>query len=202
MRTVRDVAAKILANNNVPCRAMSSVKLLFDLSGDVLLDVVFFEGGGRDVHALLLQVLTHIDRFDDGFRATDAVVRRVLRCSPTVGGRDSVLLVGHDEDGGIVEATVVCHRSLNVKTDGDPVGLELRRHFLTRTMLRWEPVLGRRPQSRRQVIGYWGRPATDGRAFEVVYSRPVREYWGCDNLGKNSAERDRLGSAMDFDSKR
>ena len=78
MLTVCDVASKILANNNVPRWALSSVKLLLDLSGDILLDVVFFEGGGRDVHALLLEILTHVDRFDDGFWATHAVVRRVL----------------------------------------------------------------------------------------------------------------------------
>jgi len=76
--TVCDVASKILANNDVPCWAMSSVKLLLDLSGDILLDVVFFESGGRDVHALLLQVLAHIDRFYDGFWASDAIVRRIL----------------------------------------------------------------------------------------------------------------------------
>lgn len=123
---MRDVAAKILANNNVPGRAMSSVKLLLDLSSDVLLDVVFFEGGGRDVHALLLEVLTHIDRFDDGFRASDTIVRCVL-CGTTIGGGDSVLFVGHGEDEKVVEVTIVCYRSLNVK-DGDLVRLELRRY--------------------------------------------------------------------------
>ena len=78
MLTVCNVASKILANNDVPCGAMSSVKLLLDLSGDILLDVVFLEGGGRDVHALRLQVLAHIDRFYNGFWASDAIVRRIL----------------------------------------------------------------------------------------------------------------------------
>ena len=78
MLTVCNVASKILANNDVPCGAMSSVKLLLDLSGDILLDVVFLEGGGRDIHALLLQVLAHIDRFYNGFWASNAIVRRIL----------------------------------------------------------------------------------------------------------------------------
>ena len=132
MRTVRDVAAKILANNNVPCWAMSSVKLLLDLSSDIFLDVVFLEGGGRDVYALLLQILTHIDRFDDGFRASDAVIRYVF-CGTTISGGDSVLLVGHDGGGGIVEMTIACHRSFSIRMDGDLDGLKLR-HFPTQIL--------------------------------------------------------------------
>ena len=121
MRTVRDIATKILANDNVPCRAVSSVELLLDLSSDVFLDVVFFEGGGRDVYTLLLEVLIHVDRFDDGFWASYAVVRRLLRRDATVGGGDSVLLVGHGEDGGIVEVTIVgdgrLHRQAPARKD-------------------------------------------------------------------------------------
>ena len=75
---MRDIAAKVLTDDDVPGRTVSSVKLFLDLGSDILLDVVFFEGGGRDVHALLLEVLTHVDRFDDGFGASHTVVRRVL----------------------------------------------------------------------------------------------------------------------------
>lgn len=48
-RTMSDIAAKILSNDNMPRWAVSSVKLLLDLSGDVFLDVELFEGGGCDV---------------------------------------------------------------------------------------------------------------------------------------------------------
>lgn len=99
MRTVRNVASEILADDDVPRWAVSSVKLLLNMSGDILLDVVFLEGGSCDIHTLLLQILAHIDRFDDGLGASDAVVRSVLRYNTTIGGRYSVLLLGHGEEG-------------------------------------------------------------------------------------------------------
>lgn len=40
-RTMGDIAAKVLSDNDVPCRTMFSVEFLLDLSGNVLLDVVF-----------------------------------------------------------------------------------------------------------------------------------------------------------------
>ena len=108
MRTVSDIASKVLSDDDVPRRAMSSVKLLLDLSGDILLDIVFFEGRGCDVNTLLLQILAHIDRFDDGFGASDTVVRRVLRSNTTIGGRYSVMLVGHGEEGRGLNVIVAC----------------------------------------------------------------------------------------------
>ncbi len=70
MLTVSDIAAKILSNDNMPRWAMSSIKLLLDLSGDVFLDVVFLESRRRDVDRFLLHNLAHVDTFDDGFRGT------------------------------------------------------------------------------------------------------------------------------------
>jgi hypothetical protein len=65
-----DIAAKIFSDDNVPRRAMSSVELLLDLSGDVFLDVEFLEGRRRDVDRFLLHLLAHVNVFDDGFGAT------------------------------------------------------------------------------------------------------------------------------------
>jgi hypothetical protein len=68
--TVSDKAAKILSNDDMPRRAMSSIKLLLDLSCDVFLDVEFLEGSGCDVYRLLLHLLAHVDVFYDGFGST------------------------------------------------------------------------------------------------------------------------------------
>ena len=65
--TMSNVAPKVLSNDDMPGGSMSSVKLLLDLCSNILLDVVFLEGSGRDVDALLLHVLAHVDVFDDGF---------------------------------------------------------------------------------------------------------------------------------------
>lgn len=62
-----NIAPKVLSDNDVPSWTMSSVELLLDLGSDVLLDVVFLEGGGRDIDALLLHLLAHVNIFDDCF---------------------------------------------------------------------------------------------------------------------------------------
>src|SRR6266404_2210722 len=63
--TVSDIAPKVLADDDVPGGPVAPVQLLLDLRGDVLLDVVLFEGGRGDVDALLLHVLGHVDALDD-----------------------------------------------------------------------------------------------------------------------------------------
>jgi hypothetical protein len=63
-RTVGDVAPKVFADDDVPGGTVAPVKLFLNLRGDVLLDVVFFEGGRSDVDALLLHVLVHVDVLD------------------------------------------------------------------------------------------------------------------------------------------
>src|SRR6266404_128696 len=50
--TVSDIAPKVLADDDVPGGPVAPVQLLLDLRGDVLLDVVLFEGGRGDVDAL------------------------------------------------------------------------------------------------------------------------------------------------------
>ena len=74
--TVRDIASKVLADDDVPCGAVSSVELLLDLCSDVFLDVVLLERGGRDVDRLLLHLLAHVDVLDDRLRPRAGRVRR------------------------------------------------------------------------------------------------------------------------------
>ena len=68
MLTVRDIASKVLADDDVPCRAVSSVELLLDLCSDVLLDVVLLERGRGDIDRLLLHLIAHVDVLDDRLR--------------------------------------------------------------------------------------------------------------------------------------
>ena len=78
MLTVSDIAAKILSNDNMPRWAMPSIKLLLDLSGDILLDVEFLESRRRYIDRFLLHFLRHVDIFDDGFQVVVALVGGVL----------------------------------------------------------------------------------------------------------------------------
>lgn len=77
--TMRDIAPKVLANDDMPCGAVPSVELLLDLRGDVLLDVVLLERGGRDIDRLLLHLLAHVDVLDHRLRASCACPCRVRR---------------------------------------------------------------------------------------------------------------------------
>ena len=73
--TMGDIASKVLSNDNMPSWTVFPVELLFDISSNVLLDVILFEGDGCDVDRLLLQLLTHVDIFNDSFsRGADKVV--------------------------------------------------------------------------------------------------------------------------------
>ncbi len=47
-----DIRAKILANDDMPGRLMAFFKLLLDLSCDILLNGVFFEGSRREINGL------------------------------------------------------------------------------------------------------------------------------------------------------
>ena len=67
--TVCDVAAKVLADDDVPGWAVASVELLLDLCSNVLLNVVLLQRDGRDVDRLLLHLLAHINVFDYGLGA-------------------------------------------------------------------------------------------------------------------------------------
>ena len=59
------VGPEVLAHDDVPGGAVSSIELLLDLGRDIFLDVKFFECGCGDVHGLLLHLLTHVDIFYD-----------------------------------------------------------------------------------------------------------------------------------------
>lgn len=63
---VRDVAAKVATNDAVPCWVVLLVKLLLDVSRDVLLDIVLLQGLGGAVNSVLLHLLRHIGVLDDG----------------------------------------------------------------------------------------------------------------------------------------
>ena len=58
--TMGNVAPKVLSNDDMPSRPVSSVKLLLDLCSNILLDVVLFKGGGSDIDGLLLHLLAHV----------------------------------------------------------------------------------------------------------------------------------------------
>lgn len=62
-RFVRDVRAKVPADDAVPGGVVLFVELLLDVRGDVLFDVVLFQGLRRTVHRVLL--LLRFDRLGD-----------------------------------------------------------------------------------------------------------------------------------------
>lgn len=57
---MRDVGAEVPANDDVPCWVMLLVELLLYVRGYILLDVVFGECLGRNVHRVLLHLLGHV----------------------------------------------------------------------------------------------------------------------------------------------
>lgn len=64
------ITAKVLADDDVPCSTMSLIEFFLDMGGNVLLDVVFFEGRVCDIDGFLLELFAHIYVFDDGFGAS------------------------------------------------------------------------------------------------------------------------------------
>ena len=62
-----DITAKVLSDYNMPSWTIFSIKLLLDLGGNVFLDVVLLQCCGRDIDAVLLHLLAHIDVLDDRF---------------------------------------------------------------------------------------------------------------------------------------
>ena len=65
--TVSDITAKVLSDYHMPSWTVFSVKLLLDLGGNVFLDVVLLQCCRRDIDAVLLHLLAHIDVFDNCF---------------------------------------------------------------------------------------------------------------------------------------
>lgn len=62
---MRDVRAKVPADDAVPGGVVLFVKLLLDVRGNVLFDVVLFQGLRRTVHRVLLHLLAHVGVLDD-----------------------------------------------------------------------------------------------------------------------------------------
>lgn len=62
-----NITAKVLADNDVPCRAMAPIKFFFDMCCDILLDIVYLESSVCDVDWLLLELFVHVYIFYDGF---------------------------------------------------------------------------------------------------------------------------------------
>ncbi len=93
---------------------MASVKLLLDLRSNVLLDVVLLEGGGRNVDALLLHLLGHVDVFDDGL-GCDAGEICVSRRGLGVCGRGRLVhFGGHGQDDGGMEERAYLSRAVEL----------------------------------------------------------------------------------------
>ena len=90
-----DIAPEVFSDDNVPGGAMPLIKLLLDVRGDVLLDIVLLEGGRGDVDALLLHVIAHVDVFDDrlGAGATSGTADASI-----CGGGHCVEVLGHRRD--------------------------------------------------------------------------------------------------------
>ena len=84
-----NVAPKILANDNMPRRAIPLIELLLDLRRNVLLDVVLVKCGGSDVDGFLLHLLRHVDVLDYGFG------QAFLAWREACGGGLGVSLLGH-----------------------------------------------------------------------------------------------------------
>merc|ERR1711894_329140 len=59
-----DIGTKVPANNAVPCGVVLFVKLLLDVSCNVLLNVVLLQGLGGAVDSVLLHLLGHVRILD------------------------------------------------------------------------------------------------------------------------------------------
>lgn len=67
LRLVGDITAEVAANDAMPGWVVLFVKLLLDVSSDVLLDVEFLQSLGGAVNSVLLHLLRHVGILDDGF---------------------------------------------------------------------------------------------------------------------------------------
>lgn len=47
--TMGNITAKVLAHDDMPCRAMASIEFFLDMCCDILLDIVFLKGSVGDV---------------------------------------------------------------------------------------------------------------------------------------------------------
>ena len=92
---MRNVAAKVLAGDDVPSWPVASVELLLDLCSDVFLDVVLPKRGCRDIDSVLLHLLAHINVLDDRLRNWPILIRRCLYR----GGGCRADFLGHDQVG-------------------------------------------------------------------------------------------------------
>lgn len=80
MRTVSDIAPKVLPYNDVPGWAVASIELFLDVSSDILLDIVFLQRGGRNIDSLLLHLFCHVNVLNDGLWTTAACVNILRAC--------------------------------------------------------------------------------------------------------------------------
>ena len=78
---VRHIAAKVAADDAVPCGIVLFVELLLDVSGNILLNVVLLQGLGCAVNSVLLHVFRHISVLNDGLMRQ---VKRVVVLLETV----------------------------------------------------------------------------------------------------------------------
>ena len=64
---VSDIRSEVTANDAMPSGVVFLIKLFFNVSGNVLLDVELFEGHVRAVNSVLLHLFVHVSVLDHGF---------------------------------------------------------------------------------------------------------------------------------------
>jgi len=60
LRLVGDIAAEVATNDAMPGRIILLVELLLDISGDVLLDVIFIQSLNSCVNCIVLHLFGHV----------------------------------------------------------------------------------------------------------------------------------------------
>jgi hypothetical protein len=64
-----DITAKVLADDDMPSSAVSSIEFLLDKGCDIFLDGIFLECRVCDINRLLLELFAHVNVLDDGLGA-------------------------------------------------------------------------------------------------------------------------------------
>jgi len=82
LRLVRNVGAKIAADDAMPSGVVLLVELLLDVARDILLDVVLLQRLSGTVHRVLLHILCHVGIFDHSLAVRHGEFREWarLRC--------------------------------------------------------------------------------------------------------------------------
>ena len=95
-----NVATEVLADNDMPCWAVPTVKLFLNLRRDIFLDGVFLKSARRDIDSFLLHLVGHVDVLDY------SLWQALLSCTCDIASRRArdrslrvALCVGHLLEG-------------------------------------------------------------------------------------------------------